>query len=151
MQWAPTFSFTITGAFSFLNTELTRLNPQLQGIAVPVGSELPLAPKVAGNLRVRYDFMLESLGADAYLTAGVTYRGRTVSGLIGNAEFMDDTLFRQSGKYSGLSIQHENGTFGHRDDSRGSSHRLVKTLASQHTLRESGRGDVQRSNGRNAR
>ena len=112
MQWAPTFSFTITGAFSFLDTELTRLNPQLQGIAVPVGSELPLAPKVAGNLRVRYDFMLEGLGADAYLTAGVNYRGRTVSGLIGNAEFMDDTLFRQSGKYSGLSIQHENGTFG---------------------------------------
>ena len=112
MQWAPTLSFTITGAFSILSTELTRLNPQLQGIAVPVGSELPLAPKVAGNIRVRYDFMLESLGADAYLTAGLNYRGRTVSGLVGNAEFMDDTLFRQTGEYSGLSIQREGGTYG---------------------------------------
>ena len=112
MQWAPTLSFTITGAISFLSTELTRLNPQLQGIAVPVGSELPLAPKVAGNIRVRYDFMLEGLGADAYVTAGLNYRGRSVSGLVGNAEFMDDTLFRQTGQYSGLSVQREGGTFG---------------------------------------
>ena len=112
MQWSPNFAFTITSAFSWLSTELTRLNPQLQGIAVPVGSELPLAPKFAGNIRVRYNLMLESLGADAYFSVGLNYRGRTVSGLIGNAEFMDDTLFRQSGQYSGLSIQREGGTFG---------------------------------------
>ena len=111
-QWAMTYALTLTGAVSFLDTELTRLNPQLQGIAVPVGSELPLAPKFSGNLRARYDFAIDSLDADAYFQAAVNYRGKNVSGMVGSAEFMDDTLYRQSGAYSGLKWQHEGGTFG---------------------------------------
>ena len=43
-QWAATEGLTLSGAFSILGTELTKLNPQLQGIAVPTGSDLPLAP-----------------------------------------------------------------------------------------------------------
>ena len=42
LMWAPTDNLTISGAASFLDTEITRINPQLQGVAVPVGSELPL-------------------------------------------------------------------------------------------------------------
>ena len=112
MQWSPTFKFTITSAFSLLSTELTRVNPQLQGIVVPVGSELPLAPKFSGNIRMRYEFMLEGLETDAYFSAGLNYRGQSVSGLVGAAEFMDDTLLRQSGQSSGLTIQREGGTYG---------------------------------------
>jgi len=112
LQWAVSEQLTIAGAASFLSTELTRLNPQLRGIAVPVGSELPFAPTFSGNLRARYDFTLEGLGANAYIRGGVVYRGENVSGIVGSAEFMDDTLFRQSGHRSGLEMQDEGGIYG---------------------------------------
>ena len=111
-QWQPTGSLSFAGAFSVLDTELTRINNQLQSIAVPVGSELPFAASFSGNLRMRYDFPLDGLGTDAYITAAVTHRGKHVSGIVGSAEFMDDTVFHHSGAYSGLELQHEGGTFG---------------------------------------
>ena len=111
-QWAASENLTLAGAASFLGTELTRLNRQLDGIAVPVGSELPFAPTFSGNLRARYDFTLDNLQANGYFRASLTYRGENVSGIVGSAEFMDDTLFRQSGYRSGLDIQDEGGTYG---------------------------------------
>ncbi len=111
-QWAATEGLTLSGAFSILGTELTKLNPQLQGIAVPTGSDLPLAPSFAGNLRARYDVWLPGMEANAYVLASVNHRGKSVSGVVGSAEFMDDTLFRQTGLYSGLKLKHEEGTFG---------------------------------------
>ena len=111
-QWTVSSRLSVSGAFSILGTELTRLNPQLQGIAVPVGSELPLAPAFAGNIRARYNFRLDTMGANAYLLGSLNYRAEHVSGIVGNAEFMDDTIFRQSGRYSGLEWQDEGGTFG---------------------------------------
>ncbi len=111
-QWAATESLTLTGAFSILDTELTNLNPQLQGIAVPTGSDLPLAPSFAGNLRARYDVWVPAMDANAYVLASVNHRGKSVSGVVGSAEFMDDTLFRQSGLYSGLKLKYEEGSFG---------------------------------------
>ena len=110
--WVPNSSLTIAGAFSLLDTELTRINPQLQGIAVPTGSALPLAPSFAGNLRMRYDVFLDGFDANAFVSATLNHRGKNVSGIVGSAEFMDDTLFRQSGVYSGLKVQYEEGTFG---------------------------------------
>ena len=109
-QWLPARALTLAGAFSLVDTKLTRLNPQLSGVSVPVGAELPLAPRFAGNLRMRYDWPLAEW--DAYLTASVNYRGRNLSGMVGKAEYMDDTLFHQTGRYSGLPIYHEGGTFG---------------------------------------
>ena len=111
-QWMPADGLAFAGAASFMETELTRLNRQLAGIAVPAGSDLPLSPRFAGHLRVRYDFHLDGLGLGAHLAAGVGFRGSTVSGIVGGAEFMDDTLFRQSGAHSGLKLRHEGGTFG---------------------------------------
>ena len=111
-QWAATDNFTLMGAFSWLDTELTRLNSQLDGVAVPVGSELPLAPELSGNLRGRYDFYLDGMQADAYITASVNFRGESVSALAGSAEFFEDTLFLQTGTTSGLKIRDEGGTFG---------------------------------------
>ena len=112
LQWAAGDNLTLAGAASFLTTELTRLNPQLNGIAVPVGSELPFAPAFSGNFRARYDFTLDALQANAYFRGSIVYRGENVSGIVGSAEFMDDTLFRQSGRYSGLELQDEGGTYG---------------------------------------
>ena len=111
-QWAATEGLTLSGAFSILDTEVTDLNPQLQGIAVPAGSDLPLAPSFAGNLRARYDAWLPNMEATAYVLASLNYRGKSVSGVVGSAEFMDDTLFRQSGLYSGLKLKYEEGTYG---------------------------------------
>ena len=111
-QWLPTQALTLTGAFSVLDTRLKRVNPQLVGVSVPVGADLPLSPKFSGNLRVRYDFPLNRWGADAFLTASVIHRGRSLSGLVGKAEYMDDTLFHQTGRHSGLQIHNEGGAFG---------------------------------------
>ena len=111
-QWAASENLTLAGAASFLGTELTRLNPQLDGIAVPVGSELPFAPAFSGNLRGRYDFTLDALQANGYVRGGITYRGENVSGIVGSAQFMNNTLFIQSGSPSGLGMQDEGGTYG---------------------------------------
>jgi len=111
-QWAATDNFTVMGAFSWLDTEITRLNPQLDGIAVPVGSDLPLAADLAGNIRGRYDYHLEGFQADAYVSASINYRAETVSAMVGSAELFEDTLFQQTGLRSGLKIRNEGGTFG---------------------------------------
>ncbi len=111
-QWAATDNFTLMGALSWLDTEITALNPQLDGIAVPVGAELPWASTISGNLRARYDFPWAAFDADGYVRASLTYRGESVSAVIGSAEFFEDTLFQQTGKRSGLELQFEGGTFG---------------------------------------
>ncbi len=110
-QWVASYALSFAGAVSFTDTELTRLSPQLRGIAVPVGAELPLSPKFSGNLRVRYDFTIKDLG-DAYVSASVNYRGESVSGVTGDAAFKDDSLFQQTGRYSGLKLRREGGTYG---------------------------------------
>ena len=111
-HWLPTYALTVAGAFSLLDTELTRLNAQLAGISVPVGAELPLSPRFAGNLRLRYEFPWSRLEADAYWAASVVYRGESLAGMVGKAELMEDTLFRQTGRHSGLEIRYEGGAFG---------------------------------------
>ena len=119
-QWAPTNNLTISGAASFLSTEITRVSDQLQGVAVPVGSDLPLAPDFSGNLRARYDFELPGMGANAYVTGSVTYRGESLAGVVGSASFMDDTAFLSSGSTSGLAMAAAGGNFGTVADSNGS-------------------------------
>ena len=120
-NWLPTDALTVAGAFSWLNTELTALNAQLSGVSVPVGAELPLSPRFAGNLRVRYDCALPALDANGYVSASVVYRGKSLAGLLGKAEYMDDTLFQHVGRYSGLELHHEGGTFGSIEIADGSS------------------------------
>ena len=109
-QWAAGDAWTISGAVSLLDTELTRLNDQLQGIAVPVGSEMPFASSFSGYLRARYEF--PAMGGLGYFTASVRHQGESVTGIVGSAEFMEDTLRLQSGNGSGYSFQEEGGTFG---------------------------------------
>jgi len=118
-QWAAGNNLLISGAASFLDTEITRLNPQLQGVAVPVGSELPLAPRFSGNIRVRYDYEVSSMGANGYVTAALVHRGESVAGIVGSAAFMDDTAVLAYGSASGLGLQNEGGTFGTVNDRTG--------------------------------
>ena len=119
-QWAAGTNLLISGAASFLDTELTRINPQLEGVAVPVGSELPLAPRFSGNLRVRYDFEMPGwYGMNGYVTGAITHRGESAAGIVGSAAFMDDTALLAYGSRSGLDQQNEGGTFGTVNDSEG--------------------------------
>ena len=103
-------NLTLSGAFSYLDTEITRLNPQLEGIAAPVGSELPLSATFSGNVRARYDF--QWMGGDAWLNGAIVYRGETVSGVAGSANFMEDTHMLAYGRSSGFDIQNDGGNFG---------------------------------------
>ena len=103
-------NLTLSGAVSMLDTELTRINSQLDNIAVPVGSELPFAPSLSGNIRARYDFQWN--GGDAWFNAALVYRGATVSGIVGSGEFMEDTHRLAYGRSSGFGLQNEGGTFG---------------------------------------
>ena len=118
-QLAAGNNLLISGAASFLDTEITRLNPQLQGVAVPVGSELPLAPRFSGNVRVRYDYEVPSMAANGYVTAALVHRGESVAGIVGSAAFMDDTGVLAYGASSGLGLQNEGGTFGTVNDRTG--------------------------------
>ena len=111
--WAPTANLTIAGAFSFVDSEITRINSQLEGISVPVGSELPFTPDFSGNLRARYDFDLPiNGGTGAYISAGLSYTGESKSGIAGSAYAVEDTLRRtHGGRGSGLKIADEGGNF----------------------------------------
>lgn len=114
--WQPTANLTISGAFSVLDTELTRLNDELQGIAVPVGSELPFSPEFSGNLRARYGFDMPAIGEvenlRGYVSGGVAYTGESKVGLKMDAYVVEDTMrrvYQVSG--SGLQIEREADAF----------------------------------------
>ncbi len=114
--WQPTANLTIAGAFSVLDTELTRLNEELQGIAAPVGSELPFSPEFSGNIRARYGFDLPAVGEIAnlrgYVTGGVAYTGESKVGLKMDAYVVEDTMqrvYQVAG--SGLEIEREADAF----------------------------------------
>lgn len=110
--WMITDQLTISGAVSFLDTELKSVNPQLDGIAVPEGSELPFAPSFAGNLRATYDFDIPAFGGlDAYVSGAVSYTGESRAGIVGSAAFVEDTAQLVHGRGTGLKIAEEGGTF----------------------------------------
>lgn len=114
--WAASDQFTLSGAFSILDTEITRLNDELQGISAPVGSELPFAADFSANLRARYEFDINSIGdlngLTGYLTGVIAYTGESVAGVKMDAYVAEDTLqrvYQVSG--SGLEIRREADAF----------------------------------------
>ena len=110
--WLATPNLTISGAVSLIDSEITRINPQLNEISVPEGSELPFSPDFAGSLRARYDFYGVFDGqTNAYLSGSISYSGSSKSGIAGSAFFVEDTLVRSRGRGSGLSISEEGGIF----------------------------------------
>jgi outer membrane receptor protein involved in Fe transport len=114
--WAATDRFTLAGAFSVLDTEMTRLNPELVGIAAPVGSDLPFAADFSANLRARYDFDIAPIGGlnglMGYVTAAIAYTGESVAGVKMDAYVAEDTLQRvYQVDGSGLGIRHEADVF----------------------------------------
>lgn len=114
--WAASDNLTVSGAFSWLDTEITRLNDELIGISAPVGSDLPFAADFSWNLRARYDFDINSVGSldglAGYLTAAIAHTGESVAGVKMDAYVAEDTLqrvYQVSG--SGLRIRREADAF----------------------------------------
>ncbi len=113
--WLVTPRFSLHGGFSFVDNELTRVNPQLEEVVAPPGSRLPWAPEYRANLRARYDFPdinLISLRTDAYVRGSVTYTGESPSEFSGDAYLVEDVTRLVFGRRSGLEIQEEGGFFG---------------------------------------
>lgn len=114
--WLASDNLTISGAFSLIDTEITRLNEELDGIAPPVGSELPYTPNFSGNLRARYAFDLPTFGnvtgGRGYVQGAVTYTGDSLVGMKMDAYVVEDTMqrvYQVSG--SGLEIEREADAF----------------------------------------
>ena len=110
--WLATDNLTISGALAWVDSEISRLNPQLEGIAVPVGSELPYTGDFSFNIRARYDFRLEALNADAYVQLAISHTDDSYAGIVGNAYLAEDVARRVYGQSTGLKIREEGGTFG---------------------------------------
>ena len=109
-QWAATDNLTISGAVSFVDNELTRVNPQLDGVVVPVGSRLPYTPEFSGNIRARYDFQWNDF--DGYVRAAVSYTGDSRALATCNAYFQEDVTAQVFGSRTSLKIVEEAGFCG---------------------------------------
>ena len=110
--WRPTETLTLSGAFSLLDTEITRLNSDLQGVAPPIGSKLPYSADFSASLSARYDFELELAGGlEAYVSGTVTYKGDSLAGMSMDAFLAEDTTELVYGRGSGLKIEHEADNF----------------------------------------
>lgn len=81
-------NWTISGAFSFNDTELTDRPSGADNLLAP-GSDLALTPSFQGNLNVRYDFDLA--GNEAYARLGLQHRGSTNTSVVINENFPLDS------------------------------------------------------------
>ena len=117
LTWIATENLVLDASFSILNTELTRINDELVGIAPPVGAELPYSAPFSGNIRARYFFELDN-GLTSYINGSISYTGDRLAGMSMDAFVLEDTTREVysvgseedgyvPGAGSGLSIQQE--------------------------------------------
>ncbi len=110
--WLIGDRWTLSGGMSLVDNELSRVNPQLEEIVVPVGSRLPWTPEFRGNLRARYDFPIAGFQADGWFQAAVVYTGDSRAMSTCNAYFVEDVTSQVYGTGSGLNIKEEGGFCG---------------------------------------
>ncbi|WP_334018284.1 TonB-dependent receptor [Alteromonas sp. S015] len=110
MTWLASDDLVINAAFSLLDTELTRVNSELEGIAAGVGSELPYSAEFSGNINARYFFELEG-DKRGYINGSVSYTGDRLAGMVMDAYVMEDATSLIYGTGSGLKIQQEADVF----------------------------------------
>ena len=77
--WSATDNLTLSGAFSYNDTELVSTHSDVIELA-PVGSELALVPKFQGNIRARYDWQWGDF--DTYLRGAVLYADKSFSSIV---------------------------------------------------------------------
>lgn len=82
LTWRATDQLTLYGALSYNDTELTSVDAQVIEMA-PIGSELPLTPKLQGNVRARYEWSLSGELADyAYVQGGIQFADEAWSSIV---------------------------------------------------------------------
>ncbi|MBU2977078.1 TonB-dependent receptor [Alteromonas sp. C1M14] len=106
IMWLASDNLVISSAFSLLDTELTRVNSELEGISSGVGSELPYSAKFSGNINARYFFEVAG-GKQGYVNASVSYTGDRLAGMVMDAYVMEDATQLIYGTGSGLEIEDE--------------------------------------------
>lgn len=110
MTWLATDNLVLDASFSLLDTELTRINSELDGIAPPVGAELPYSASFSGNIRARYFMELEN-GLTSYINGSLVYTGDRIASMAMDAFVLEETTQLVYGTGSGLSIQQEAPVF----------------------------------------
>jgi len=110
ITWLASDNLVINAAFSLLDTELTRVNSELAGIAPGVGAQLPYSAEFSGNIRARYYFELND-GYEGYVNASVSYTGDRLAGMTMDAFVTEDATRLVYGVSSGLPIQTEAAVF----------------------------------------
>lgn len=106
ITWLATDNLVINAAFSLLDTELTRINSELDGIAPGVGSALPYSADFSGNIRAQYYHEMDN-GLTGYINGSISYTGDRLAGLTLDAFVVEDTTELVYGTGSGLQIQQE--------------------------------------------
>tara|TARA_R110002153_G_scaffold61213_4_gene165159 strand:+ start:1306 stop:3945 length:2640 start_codon:yes stop_codon:yes gene_type:complete len=110
ITWLASDNLVINAAFSVLDTQLTRVNDELIGIAPEVGAQLPYSAEFSGNIRARYYFELDN-GYNGYFNASVSYTGDRLAGMAMDAFVTEDATKLIYGTGSGLPIQKEAATY----------------------------------------
>jgi outer membrane receptor protein involved in Fe transport len=104
--WVATENLVISGAFSFIDTELTSVNDELAGIAPTVGSRLPYSAEFSGNLQAEYFYSI-SKDMTGYINGSISYTGERLASMTMDAYVLEDATNLIYGTGSGLSIEKE--------------------------------------------
>jgi outer membrane receptor protein involved in Fe transport len=105
-SWVVTDNLVISGAFSFIDTELTSVNDELAGIAPAVGSRLPYSAEFSGNLQAQYFYTI-SKDMTGYVNGSISYTGERLASMTMDAYVLEDATNLIYGTGSGLSIEKE--------------------------------------------
>ncbi len=79
-SWAATDNLIISGAFSFIDTELTSINDELEGIALSKGSRLPYSAEFSGNLQAQYFYPI-ARDITGYVNGSISYTGERLASM----------------------------------------------------------------------
>ena len=80
LVYAMTDNFTIHSAFSFNDTELTRVDPGFAVVVQDEGRELPLTPETQFSIRGRYEW--ETANGDAYAQIGLKHASKALNSIV---------------------------------------------------------------------
>ncbi|HEX7060921.1 MAG TPA: TonB-dependent receptor [Woeseiaceae bacterium] len=104
VMWAATDSFTLSGAWSYNDTEMVRVPPSVTDLAGE-GSELALAPKIQFNVRGRYQWMMGEY--DPYAQLVYAFTDEQFSSIVLDNRYLQDSYATLDGA---LGVQRDNLT-----------------------------------------
>ena len=88
--WRGVPGLTVTSAFTYTHSELTRVTKGVSNLR-PVGSQLALTPEMQGNIGVRYEREIAG-GMNGYVRAGAQAAGRMLSTIDRGADAFGNPL-----------------------------------------------------------